>query len=421
MKKKIIALLALAVFLSFQPAFRASAMGRDTFILDDGGGVALDAPHGAEEGIASLRFSLKVDAADAKEVSFRFAGLSAEVQEYRYHADSHNLNIYIAGSEALFKDGQEPLDMGRVVVLDASQKEAEARISVVENSLVYVYGTEMKQADKVVLPDSVIINASENQDVLETPPADSGSEETKGDSSPDSDDGGENDGDSGSGSGSSDSGGSDHGGGDWQEIENGGLIVDGIDNIQGSGAGAGTGTGTGGQTGITTRPGTGTGVIGTGNKNGDGSPAPSENYTKLQQLLQRVQAMKESDYTSESFAALQKAADEARHVLENTSSTDQDLADALMELENAVGALVRKEDITVVEPESEEETTAAEEIPVVEPEDVKSKGSLLPVILIVILVAAAGGGTFFVLYQKGIIGKTRVKRDGKWRDITGKK
>ena len=49
MRKKIIAVLTLAALLAFRPVFRASAMGRDTFILDDAGGVALSSPHGSEE------------------------------------------------------------------------------------------------------------------------------------------------------------------------------------------------------------------------------------------------------------------------------------------------------------------------------------------------------------------------------------
>lgn len=412
MRKKIIAVLTLAALLAFRPAFRASAMGRDTFILDDAGGVALSSPHGSEEGIASLTFSLKVDSANAEEVSFRFAGLSAEVQEYRYHADSHNLNIYIAGSEALFKSGQEPLDMGRVVVLDDRGKETEARISVVEGSLAYVYGTETKQADKVIVPDSVMINASENPDILETPPADSGSSGAGGDSS-DSAGGGKG---SGNGTGGNGAG----SGGDWQEIDNGGFISDGPDIAQGTGTGADTG----GQTGITTRPGTGTGVIGTGNQGESDGRIISENYNKLLQLSQRAQTLKESEYTEESFAALREAIDKAKHALENTSSTDQDLEDALLELENAIGALTRKDEMTVVEPEKEVETAeTTREVTEVGVEDAKDNGSLLPIVLTVIFViAAAAGGVFFVLSRQGLLpwGK-KARKDGKWRDITGRK
>lgn len=440
MKKRFITVLSLALLLSVWPAFRVSAIGKDTFILDNKGGVALNSPHGAQEGIASMQFTLDVDAAGAGEVTFKFAGLSAEVQEYRYHGDSHSLNVYIAGSQPLFKE-DEPLAIGQVSVLDGENNPVEARVSVVEDSLVFVYGKATRPAEQMVFPDPVVINGPENPDVLETPPADSGQNPGFGDSGQNGgSDGQPGTGDSGQTGGSGQnpgSGGSgQHGGsgqenGDvnWSGVENGGLIADDPSVNQGPGQTSNGSSASGGLAGVTVRPGagtgtTGTGVIGTQTTTGNDGAAFSENSEKLRQLLLQIQSMDESDYTDESFAALLQAADEARHALENTSSTDQELADALMALENAVGALVRKDEMTVVEPEGEEEeTSTAEEIPEDGEEEEKEKGGILPVVLTVIAVTAgAAGGIFFVLLRRGLLpwGK-KARRDGKWRDITGRK
>lgn len=416
MKKRLITVFSLVLLLSVWPAFRASAIGKDTFILDNKGGVTLNSPHGAQEGIASLKFTLEVDAAGAGEVTFKFAGLSAEVQEYRYHGDSHSLNVYIAGSQPLFKE-DEPLALGQVSVLDGENNPVEARVSVVEDSLVYVYGKATRPAEQMVFPDPVVINGPENPDVLETPPADSGQ-------NPGSGDPGQN-----GGSGQPGGSGQENGDVNWSGVENGGLIADDPSVNQEPGQTSNGSSASGGLTGVTVRPGTGTGttgtgVIGTQITAGTEGAAFSENSEKLRQLLLQIQSMNESDYTDESFAALLQAADEARHALENTSSTDQELADALMALENAVGALVRKDEMTVVEPEGEEEETAtAEEIPEDGEEEEKEKGGILPVVLTVIAVTAgAAGGIFFVLLRRGLLpwGK-KARRDGKWRDITGRK
>ena len=292
-----------------------------------------------------------------------------------------------------------------------------------------------------MFPDPVVINGPENPDVLETPPADSGQNPGSGDSGQNGgSDGQPGTGDSGQTGGSGQnpgSGGSgQHGGsgqenGDvnWSGVENGGLIADDPSVNQGPGQTSNGSSASGGLAGVTVRPGagtgtTGTGVIGTQTTTRNDGAAFSENSEKLRQLLLQIQSMDESDYTDESFAALLQAADEARHALENTSSTDQELADALMALENAVGALVRKDEMTVVEPEGEEEeTSTAEEIPEDGEEEEKEKGGILPVVLTVIAVTAgAAGGIFFVLLRRGLLpwGK-KARRDGKWRDITGRK
>lgn len=458
MKKRFITALALILLLFVQPSLQASAIGKDTFILDNKGGVALNSPHGAQEGIASLQFTLSVDAAGAGEVSFKFAGLAAEVQEYRYHGDSHSLNVYIAGSQPLFQE-DEPLAVGQVSVLDGEGNPVEARVSVVEDSLVFVYGKVTRPAEQMVFPDPVVINGPENQDVLETPPADGGSQtpgtpdgsgqQTGADGSGQSggsgqEGGGQSSGQDGTQSSGQGNGGQSSGQGNsgqssgqennnvsWSDVENGGIIADGqsVNQQPGQTSGGSADSGQQSGSGVLGRPAAGTGAAGTGaigiqTAAGNDGAAFSENSEKLRQLLLQVQAMEESDYTDESFAALRQAVDEAQHALENTSATDQDLADALMGLENAVGALVRKDEMTVVEPEKEEGTTeTAEEIMEAGAEDEKGKGSVLPIVLTVILVlVAAAGGVFFILLRQGLLpwGK-KARKDGKWRDITGRK
>ena len=137
------------------PSMRVLAAGRDGFRLDDGGTVTVVSQHAAKEEISSLGFSLLVESENADKVEFQFEESNAEILEFRYDENAKKLNIYVAGTEALFAEGTDYLTIGRVIVQDENGGEASAKVSVVEDSLQYVYGAELKTMQELDLPEAV--------------------------------------------------------------------------------------------------------------------------------------------------------------------------------------------------------------------------------------------------------------------------
>lgn len=147
-------LIALFLFTAL-PSMRVLAAGRDGFRLDDGGTVTVVSQHAAKEEVSSLGFSLLVESENADKVEFQFEESNAEILEFRYDENAKKLNIYVAGTEALFAEGTDSLTIGRVIVQDENGGEASAKVSVVEDSLQYVYGAELKTMQELDLPEAV--------------------------------------------------------------------------------------------------------------------------------------------------------------------------------------------------------------------------------------------------------------------------
>lgn len=125
--------------------------------LDEGGTVTIVSQHAAKEGVSSLGFCLSVESANAAGVEFQFGESGAKIKDYRYDEATGSLKVYLAGTEALFASGTDALTVGKIKVLDGSGNEMNATVSVVENSLQYVYGTELKTMQGVELPGAVQI------------------------------------------------------------------------------------------------------------------------------------------------------------------------------------------------------------------------------------------------------------------------
>lgn len=148
---------------------RAEAAGTDAFQIDESGNVTIESGQAAEDGAASLQFSLKVDSADAANIEFWFRESRAKVQEFRYDPDTKQLNIYIAGTEALFAENTDSLTLGTIVVLDRNGGSAAAAVSVVENSFAYVHGTELKTVDNMASPGIIQMGAQSQPMPTNTP------------------------------------------------------------------------------------------------------------------------------------------------------------------------------------------------------------------------------------------------------------
>ena len=157
MKNSMLKMAVSVLLLAFLLPAGARAAGDDGFRLDEQGTVTVVSGHAAQERISSLCFSLSVDAAGAEKVDFTFNNSNAKVLEYRYDGTTGELKVYVAGTEALFGAGTDSLALGRVTVADGNGNAVEARVSVVEDSLRYVYGTELRTMENVDLPGEVTL------------------------------------------------------------------------------------------------------------------------------------------------------------------------------------------------------------------------------------------------------------------------
>ena len=170
MKKYLYKLLpALFLFVVLLP-MQVRAAGRSGIRLDETGTVTVVLPQAAQEGISTLGFSLSVESSGEAAAEFQFDGNTAEILEYRYDGNTRKLNVYVAGTEALFTEGADSLTVGRVMVRDANGRETTARVSVVENSLQYVHETELKTVTDMDLPGTVQIGSSSTVTPVVTPP-----------------------------------------------------------------------------------------------------------------------------------------------------------------------------------------------------------------------------------------------------------
>lgn len=155
MKKEISRLFMTALVPVTLFSMQVHAASGDGFMLDEKGTVTIVSEHAAKEGVSSLQFSLSVNSADASRVEFQFEGCNAKIADFRYDEGGKKLNVYLAGVDALFAENTDSLTVGRLVVLDGNGGNASAAVSVVEDSLQYVYGTELKRMESVELPGTV--------------------------------------------------------------------------------------------------------------------------------------------------------------------------------------------------------------------------------------------------------------------------
>lgn len=107
--------------------------------------VTLSSTYAATDGVTSLQFSLNIkQGSDPKFVFEKSLKEKASITEYRYDSKTGQMNLYISGTKQLFHEN-DPLKIGYV-----SLESAAATVSVVENSLKYVYGTELRNAHDTI-------------------------------------------------------------------------------------------------------------------------------------------------------------------------------------------------------------------------------------------------------------------------------
>ena len=160
MRKYICNILIALLLLALLPPLGVRAASGDGLRLDEEGNVTVVSQHASKEGVSSLHFCLSVESTNAAGVQFLFGESRAKIKDFRYDEATGYLKVYLAGTEALFAEGADALTVGKIKVLDGGGNEVTATVSVVENSLQYVYGTEVKIMQGVELPGAVQIGSA---------------------------------------------------------------------------------------------------------------------------------------------------------------------------------------------------------------------------------------------------------------------
>lgn len=94
-------------------------------------------------------------------------------------------------------------------------------------------------------------------------------------------------------------------------------------------------------------------ILGNG---GDQDNGDAQDKTELQQVMEMAKSYTQSEYTKESYAVLQKAMEMAQKVLDKEDATEEEITEALKNLENAIGSLVKKEDTSSPSTDQDETT-----------------------------------------------------------------
>lgn len=89
---------------------------------------------------------------------------------------------------------------------------------------------------------------------------------------------------------------------------------------------------------------------------GDQDNGDAQDKTELQQVMEMAKSYTQSEYTKESYAVLQKAMEMTQKVLDKEDATEEEITEALKNLENAIGSLVKKEDTSSPSTDQDETT-----------------------------------------------------------------
>lgn len=314
----VVAVFAFIAVLPMRAQAESSKVDAVEFAADaEGVSVKLILPRAAKEETASLQLRLKVESAGSgviDKVSFRFSDKvvkRAKVTEYRYHDSMSLLNLYIAGTEALFEKNEDTLTLGTIIVKDRNGKAVSVKTGLPEKALTLAEGTQERTID--------LADTSDNPQG-----GDGGSGSGSGDNPGTSGDG-SNPGTPGDGTTPGTPGdGADPGTpGDGTDPGTPGDGSNPGGSDPGSGDNSGN-TGNGGNTGSTGNP---------------GSTGTQSTAKKLKDTLKKAKTYPKDKYTSKSYKALEKAKKKAKKVLNDPNATEEERQAALRALENAIGAL----------------------------------------------------------------------------------
>lgn len=327
-------------------------------------------PRGAAEEISSMQISVSVRSS-SENVYAEFipdGGLASKITESRYQSDTGVLNIYLAGNRSLFSDSGL-LTVGRVKISAGGNNGASAVVGVVQDSFKFVRGGELISPDGEMgyppsvnlttpgytAPDSTVPDTA----VADFPAPDSAAPDS---SAPDS---------AAPNSAAPDSAVPDNTvphstASSEQPTAN--VFGNNSDTYVPSGNAFPVYVSTGGDLGYTAPAGGGNYDYRNDRSYGNAdsgvayepynynTPEPAaqdpigENLnppdtSALQDVLSRADSYDQKDYSDNSYGDLNDAVNNANDMLADPNATQDDIDDAMLEVENAIGMLTLRNDI----------------------------------------------------------------------------
>lgn len=139
---------------------------------------------------------------------------------------------------------------------------------------------------------------------------------------------------------------------------------------------------------------------------GDQNNGEAQDKTELQQVMEMAKSYTQSEYTKESYAVLQKAMEMAQKVLDKEDATEEEITEALKNLENAIGSLVKKEDTSSPSTDQDETTNQGADKNTSQNTDQKNDKNVVKtgddsmVILFVAAIAISVVAAAFIIYRR---------------------
>ncbi len=261
-----------------------------TVELDANGNEAeliMDFPQAAAEKISSMQISLSVlSVSGGADIEFvPESGLPAKIVESRYHSDTGVLTVYLAGTESLFSD--KPLTVGKITINGSG---VSASINVKEDSIKFVRGSELvSPSGDIVYPDSVTITTG-----VSTEPSYSSSFSTSSTPSSSS---------------------------NWWTYTPSSSTYTSTSSSSSDPSSSSSSS-----TSVSSTP--------------VAEPVERADMSSLINAIDRADGYKRADYTEESYDVLVNSLNRAKEVIANSWSPQDEVDEALLILENAIGMLV---------------------------------------------------------------------------------
>ncbi len=288
----------------------SAVSGNEITLEADGGGAVLELyfPQAAAEGIASMQISVSVSA-NAGKVNAEFipdSSLAAKIVESRYQSGTGMLNIYLAGTETLFPtDGRLTVGSVRITSENGS---GTALLEVVKDSVRFVRGGELVSPEgETDYPSSV--NVAVSGQSAPNIPDETGPDYPYYPSYP-----------------------------NYPPVNGFPSAVPSLTEPVALPSGA---------DGILNDeevlPDGGNGNPGSADSVGERLDPPDT--SALLEALSRADDYRKSDYTESSYADLAEAIDNANKLLSDPNAVQDEIDEALLDIENAIGMLTVKNDI----------------------------------------------------------------------------
>ncbi len=355
--KKISASIALALCCIAAGATAVSAASENGIELKASGseaGLELCFPRGAAEEICSVQISVSVRS-ESENVYVEFipdGGLASKINESRYQSDTGVLNIYLAGTSPLFSDSGL-LNVGRVRI-SSDDSSASAVVGVVEDSFRFVRGGELISPEgEMSYPSPVNLSASEQsaatQPETNSTGADLSGTDLSGNDLPgtglpvsaeqQAGDTPGNNADSYRPSGNVFPVYVAAGGELWPAVSVGGG--QGVQSVQGAQSPQGLQNNGNADTGAAWD----LNGFNTGEQEAAGENLNPADTSALRDVLTRADSYDQRDYSDNSYGDLNEAVNNANELLADPNATQDEIDDAMLDVENAIGMLSLRDDI----------------------------------------------------------------------------